>query len=94
MLRLFVLFFFQHIVFIVVGTGVLFMMIFHIGVNEPARSCTNSLASTKKGSKRCARNWTSWFKEVQFYQVSITKYEPPVSLFYVLIIDHEISIKI
>lgn len=61
---------FTHIVFIVVGTGVLFMMIFHIGVNEPARSCTNSLASTKKGSKRCARNWTSWFKEVQFYQVA------------------------
>ena len=82
MLRFIVLYFFQYIVFIVVGTGVLFMLIFHIGVNEPSRSCTNSLAFTKKGSKRCARNWTSWFKEVQFYQVSITKSEPVVSFMF------------
>lgn len=60
---------FQYVVFIVVGTGLIFMVIFHVGLKEPPRSCTYALA--KKGSKRSASNWINWFKEVQFYQVCI-----------------------
>ena len=52
-----------------VGTGLLFMLIFHIGLKEPPRSCTYLFAS--KGSKRSAGNWIHWFKEVQFYQVCV-----------------------
>ena len=58
---------FQYVVFIVVGTGLLFMLIFHVGLKEPQRSCTSVLA--KEGSKRSASNWIHWFKEIQFYQV-------------------------
>ena len=57
----------QYVVFIVVGTGVLFMVIFHVGVKEPPRSCTYEFLC--RGSKRSASNWKQWFKEVQFYQV-------------------------
>ena len=63
-----VAFLFQYVVFIVVGTGLLFMLIFHIGLKEPPRSCTYLFAS--EGSKRSAGNWKHWFKEIQFYQVS------------------------
>lgn len=59
---------FMYDVFIVVGTGLIFMVIFHGGLKEPPRSCTYALA--KKGSKRSASNWINWFKEVQFYQVA------------------------
>ena len=54
-----------------VGTGLLFMLIFHIGLKEPPRSCTYLFAS--KGSKRSAGNWIHWFKEIQFYQVCFKK---------------------
>lgn len=60
---------FMYVVFIVVGTGLLFMLIFHIGLKEPPRSCTYLFAS--KGSKRSAGNWIHWFKEIQFYQVAM-----------------------
>ena len=59
--------FLQYVVIIVVGTGLLFMVIFHLGVKEPHRPCTFDIASV--GSKRSALSWTKWFKEVQFYQV-------------------------
>lgn len=62
-------FLFQYVVFIVVGTGLLFMLIFHIGLKEPPRSCTYVFAS--EGSKRSAGNWIHWFKEIQFYQVCV-----------------------
>lgn len=65
----FLTFFFQYVVFIVVGTGLLFMLIFHIGLKEPSRSCTFSGQVAVKGSKRRADNWIYWFKEIQFYQV-------------------------
>lgn len=61
---------FMYVVFIVVGTGVLFMLIFHFGVKEPSRSCTYALACEKRRSKRSASNWIHWFKEIQFYQVA------------------------
>ena len=47
------------------------MLIFHIGLKEPPRSCTYLFAS--KGSKRSAGNWIHWFKEIQFYQVCVKK---------------------
>ena len=68
-LNLLVAFPFQYIVFIVVGTGLLFMVIFHIGLKEPPRSCTYLFAC--EGSKRSAGNWIHWFKEIQFYQVCV-----------------------
>ena len=52
-----------------VGTGLLFMLIFHIGLKEPPRSCTYLFAC--EGSKRSAGNWNRWFKEIQFYQVCV-----------------------
>lgn len=61
---------FMYVVFIVVGTGLLFMLIFHIGLKEPPRSCTFSGQAAVKGSKRRADNWIHWFKEKQFYQVA------------------------
>lgn len=45
------------------------MLIFHIGLKEPPRSCTFSGQVAVKGSKRRADNWIHWFKEIQFYQV-------------------------
>ena len=45
------------------------MLIFHIGLKEPPRSCTFSGQAAVKGSKRRADNWIHWFKEIQFYQV-------------------------
>lgn len=59
---------FMYVVFIVVGTGLLFMLIFHVGLKEPSRCCTYSQAT--KTSKRRAGNWITWFKEIQFYQVA------------------------
>ncbi|EDO34621.1 predicted protein [Nematostella vectensis] len=61
---------FMYLVFVLVGTGLVFMVIFHAGVKEPHRTCTYALASCKK-SKRSASNWTSWFREHQFYQVGL-----------------------
>lgn len=52
-----------------VGTGLIFMVIFHVGLKEPPRSCTYLYAS--EGSKRSAGNWIHWFKEIQFYQVCV-----------------------
>ena len=66
-LSFFLFFFLQYVVFIVVGTGLLFVAIFHIGVKEPPRCCTHESASIS--SKRAASNWTAWFREPQFYQV-------------------------
>lgn len=60
---------FQYVAFIVVGTGLLFMLIFHIGLKEPPRSCTYVFANER--SKRSAGNWMHWFKEIQFYQVCL-----------------------
>ncbi|KAL9987295.1 hypothetical protein ACROYT_G001578 [Oculina patagonica] len=60
---------FMYVVFIVVGTGLLFMLIFHVGLKEPPRACTYALAC--EGSKRSAGNWIHWFKEIQFYQVAL-----------------------
>ena len=53
--------------FIVVGTGLFFVIVFHCGVKEPQRDSTYEFAT--KGSKRSPSNWTKWFREVQFYQV-------------------------
>ncbi|CAH3194993.1 unnamed protein product [Porites evermanni] len=46
------------------------MLIFHIGLKEPPRSCIFSGQVAVKGSKRRADNWIHWFKEKQFYQVA------------------------
>ena len=54
-------------VIIVAGTGILFTIIFHVGVKEHSRDCCAQLAT--RSSKRSAANWTAWFREPLFYQV-------------------------
>jgi hypothetical protein len=56
----------QYLALITVGIGLLFMLIFHIGVKEKPRKCSY-LGSTK--GKRNASNWKLWFKESEFYKV-------------------------
>lgn len=61
---------FQYVVFIVVGTGVFFSIVFHVGVKEHPRDCSAEFAT--KSSKRSAANWTAWFREPLFYQVKVS----------------------
>ena len=58
----------QYVVFIVVGTGIFFTIVFHVGVKEHPRDCSAQFAT--KSSKRSAANWTAWFHEPLFYQVT------------------------
>ena len=57
-------------VFIVVGTGIFFSIVFHVGVKEHPRDCSAEFAT--KSSKRSAGNWTAWFREPLFYQVWVS----------------------
>ena len=61
--------YFQYVVFIVIGTGILFSIIFHVGVKEHPRDC--SLEFVTSSCKRSAANWKAWFREPRFYQVLI-----------------------
>ena len=56
-------------VFIVIGTGILFSIIFHVGVKEHPRDC--SVEFVTRSCKRSAANWKAWFREPLFYQVLI-----------------------
>lgn len=60
---------FQYVVIIVAGTGILFTIIFHVGVKEHQRDCCAQFAT--RSSKRSAANWAAWFREPLFYQVHI-----------------------
>lgn len=60
---------FMYVVFIVVGTGVFFSIVFHVGVKEHLRDCSAEFAT--KSSKRSAGNWTAWFREPLFYQIGM-----------------------
>lgn len=60
---------FQYVVIIVAGTGILFTIIFHVGVKEYPRDCCAQFAT--RSSKRSAANWAAWFREPLFYQVHI-----------------------
>jgi len=60
---------FMYVVFIVVGTGVFFSIVFHVGVKEHPRDCSAEFAT--KSSKRSAANWTAWFREPLFYQIGM-----------------------
>ena len=60
---------FQYVVIIVAGTGILFTIIFHVGVKEYPRDCCAQFAT--RSSKRSAANWAVWFREPLFYQVHI-----------------------
>ena len=61
--------YFQYVVFIVIGTGILFSIIFHVGVKEHPRDC--SVEFVTSSCKRSAANWKAWFREPRFYQVLI-----------------------
>ncbi|RMX47404.1 hypothetical protein pdam_00019331 [Pocillopora damicornis] len=60
---------FTYVVFIVVGTGVFFTVVFHLGVKEPSRDCSVEFAT--QSSKRSAANWRAWFREPLFYKVGV-----------------------
>lgn len=68
------------LVLIVVGLGVLFSVIFHIGVKEKVKTddaVTNNglsesstlLTIEKSALARLTMSWKCWLKESQFYQV-------------------------
>ncbi|KAK3709913.1 hypothetical protein QZH41_020039, partial [Actinostola sp. cb2023] len=59
---------FMYVVFVILGTGLLFMVIFHVGVKEPYRTCSHELASS--GNMRSSQSWKLWFKKIQFYQLT------------------------
>ena len=75
--------FFQMLVLIVVGIGILFSLIFHVGVREKAtenvsegnRDSLNDTASIitieRSAMKQVIMSWKCWLKEHQFYQVRI-----------------------
>ncbi|KAK3732915.1 hypothetical protein QZH41_012673, partial [Actinostola sp. cb2023] len=60
---------FTYVVIIVVGVGLFFVTLFHLGVKEQPRDCSHKLAS--KSSKRSASNWAMWFRVPLFYQTAI-----------------------
>ncbi|XP_031554631.1 major facilitator superfamily domain-containing protein 12-like isoform X2 [Actinia tenebrosa] len=60
---------FMYVVFIVVGVGLFFVTIFHIGVKERPRDASHEFAT--KSSRRSASNWVMWFKVPLFYQTAI-----------------------
>ncbi|XP_052795228.1 major facilitator superfamily domain-containing protein 12-like isoform X2 [Mya arenaria] len=72
---------FRLLVLIVVGIGVLFSVIFHIGVREHPKeyrehgdsfSSTTNLSSLEKSTlKKLSMSWKCWLKEHQFYQVAL-----------------------
>jgi len=60
---------FTYVVLIVAGTGILFTIIFHVGVKEHPRDCCAQFAT--RSSKRSAANWAAWFREPLFYQIGL-----------------------
>ncbi|XP_048584025.1 major facilitator superfamily domain-containing protein 12 isoform X2 [Nematostella vectensis] len=60
---------FMYVVFIVVGVGLVFVAIFHVGVKEKPRDCSHEFATAS--SKRSASNWKMWFRVPLFYQTAI-----------------------
>lgn len=78
---------------IVLGTGALFSMIFHVGTKEQAASGAESRLIARSPSQealpRPVFQWNHWLKEPSFYQVTpkpelghfllIQRVSPPVS---------------
>jgi len=70
------------LVFIVIGIGLVFSLLFHIGVKEPVRedgtdpenqsllrSCKDASSIEVSTIRRSLMSWKDWLKEKQFYQV-------------------------
>lgn len=70
---------FQMLVLIVVSIGILFSIIFHIGVRERAiennpeslNDSASMLTIEKSTMKQVVMSWKCWLKEHQFYQVAV-----------------------
>ena len=63
---------FQTLSLIVIGVGVIFTIIFHIGTNESSpNDDLRHEDSPLVGSVKVPMKWRDWIKEVQFYQVSL-----------------------
>ncbi|XP_020905896.1 major facilitator superfamily domain-containing protein 12 isoform X2 [Exaiptasia diaphana] len=60
---------FTYVVLIVVGVGLFFVTLFHLGVKEQSRDCSHEFAT--RSSKRSASNWAMWFRVPLFYQTAI-----------------------
>ncbi|XP_063717851.1 major facilitator superfamily domain-containing protein 12-like [Symsagittifera roscoffensis] len=56
---------FKYLGMIVVGTGVFFMVVFHVGLKEPRRPEHDSLEASQ--NRNNSFTWKCWFKEPQFY---------------------------
>lgn len=59
---------------VVVGTGAVFSLLFHLGVQEPnyivPPPSVKYLAVTEEPVVPTVMVWRSWLSEVQFYQVT------------------------
>ncbi|XP_064618686.1 major facilitator superfamily domain-containing protein 12-like [Lineus longissimus] len=68
---------FRDIAFIVVGIGIVFSIIFHVGTREKDHACdsNDNVESTLSFSSSTTRprkmKWKCWFKEPQFYIVGL-----------------------
>ena len=66
----FLLFYLQNLVLIVVSVGILFSIIFHVGVKEKPVTHEMEESLTQKSCQKMKKTtWTAWLKEVQFWQV-------------------------
>ena len=68
-----------------VGTGLVFSAIFHIGTKEPRKegSADQSSATAATQSKThtvIGMEWKDWFREHQFYQVQMYNLKENVSV--------------
>lgn len=53
----------------VVGVGLVFSIIFHIGTKEPSKTKKSDSSSDTSDDKKM--HWYMWFKNPQFYLVSV-----------------------
>ena len=70
----------QNLVFIIVGMGIAFSIVFHCVVREPVQQDDTSAAESINGYStsiekstvlRSKMMWSCWLKTMQFYQVFI-----------------------
>ena len=58
----------QYVTLGIVGVGLIFSIIFHIGTEEPSGANKLVSSSDKKDDKKM--HWYMWFRKPQFYLVS------------------------
>ncbi|CAL4065747.1 unnamed protein product, partial [Meganyctiphanes norvegica] len=62
---------FRLIVFIVLGIGFVFVLLFHLLVKENNVASYTSIPDSEDCIPHCQMSWGDWFKEPQFYQIAV-----------------------